>query len=264
MIYVAMVGDMSTLAYNRMNDDYNFPGYPTIEIDGGWRNIVGGYSDESMYTDLMDDCAVRPVFEGLNMIVAIDWVAANTVRTRIRVANGIPANTKPAEPDAPVAPEVGLPNVAVEIEMATSDPDADQIYYQVDWGEGSKVPDDWEGPFPSSETTILSHTYQTEAAYDIIVRVKDEWDATTGWSPPATVMIGCCESIGDINNDGVGPNIEDLVFLVLYMFQDGDVPECLDHANINGDEEEQPNIEDLVYLVMYMFQDGPALPTCPY
>ena len=76
---------------------------------------------------------------------------------------------------------------------------------------------------------------------------------------------GCCDGIrGDVNFDGnPGINIEDLVYLVLYMFQDGPVPECWDEANINGDGLDQINIEDLVHLVLYMFQDGPDPALCP-
>ncbi|HOP06293.1 MAG TPA: T9SS type A sorting domain-containing protein [candidate division Zixibacteria bacterium] len=65
---------------------------------------------------------------------------------------------------------------------------------------------------------------------------------------------------GDINGDGVGPDISDLVCLVSYMFQ-GDMPPCvMAAADCNGNGS-GPDIADLVYLVNYMFQGGPA-PRC--
>jgi len=66
---------------------------------------------------------------------------------------------------------------------------------------------------------------------------------------------------GDVNNNQVGPDIEDLVYLVGYMFQDGPAPEIIESTDVNGDLA-GPDIADLVYLVEYMFQEGPAL-NCP-
>jgi len=63
---------------------------------------------------------------------------------------------------------------------------------------------------------------------------------------------------GDVNGDAVGPNIEDLVYLVHYMFQEGPEPIDLAVCDVNGNGV-GPDIEDLVYLVEYMFQEGAEL-----
>ena len=65
----------------------------------------------------------------------------------------------------------------------------------------------------------------------------------------------------DIDNGGDGPNMEDVVYLVTYMFSYGPVPECIEHCDIDGSGED-PNIADLVYLVNYMFNGGPAPAEC--
>jgi len=66
---------------------------------------------------------------------------------------------------------------------------------------------------------------------------------------------------GDADNDGIGPNIADLVYLVLYMFQDGPPPEIFLSVDVDGNGT-GPDIADLVYLAMYMFQEGDPL-NCP-
>ncbi len=66
---------------------------------------------------------------------------------------------------------------------------------------------------------------------------------------------------GDADNDGVGPNIADLIYLVGFMFQDGPEPAHMESVDVNGNSV-GPDIEDLIYLVTFMFQDGPDL-TCP-
>ncbi|MCK4460592.1 MAG: hypothetical protein KAW46_02250, partial [candidate division Zixibacteria bacterium] len=65
---------------------------------------------------------------------------------------------------------------------------------------------------------------------------------------------------GDIDNDGEGPNIGDLIYLVDYMFNDGPAPMEMDAANVDGVN--GIDVGDLVHLVDYMFNEGPP-PTCP-
>ncbi|MFH1686334.1 MAG: hypothetical protein ABIE70_02280 [bacterium] len=80
--------------------------------------------------------------------------------------------------------------------------------------------------------------------------------------------VTCCLLRADINHDGVGPDIGDLVYLVNYMFNGGPPPPCNDpsfgymEADVNGDGV-GPDIGDLVYLVNYMFNGGPAPVPCP-
>lgn len=87
------------------------------------------------------------------------------------------------------------------------------------------------------------------------------WEETSGGG-------GCCVIRADINHDGGGPDISDLVYLVSYMFSGGPPPPCTslveyyDEADVNGDAT-GPDISDLVYVVTYMFSGGPAPVPCP-
>ena len=72
----------------------------------------------------------------------------------------------------------------------------------------------------------------------------------------------CCQIVGDVDHNGSGPDIADLVYLVTYMFQNGPEPPCMWEANMNGSVNPEPDITDLVYLVTYMFQNGPDLYPC--
>lgn len=62
---------------------------------------------------------------------------------------------------------------------------------------------------------------------------------------------------GDISGNGVGPDIEDLTYLVAYMFQEGPPPPQMGAADVDGTG--ALDIQDLIYLVEYMFNDGPDL-----
>ncbi len=62
---------------------------------------------------------------------------------------------------------------------------------------------------------------------------------------------------GDVNHDGNGPTIADLVYLVSYLFNNGPTPQVLQACNVNGIG--GITIADLTYLVAYLFNSGPPL-----
>ncbi len=69
-----------------------------------------------------------------------------------------------------------------------------------------------------------------------------------------------CEYIcGDMNGDGEGPDVEDLTYVVDYLFRGGDEPPNTEAADIDGEPE--ITVSDLSYLVDYIFRGGPE-PDC--
>ena len=76
----------------------------------------------------------------------------------------------------------------------------------------------------------------------------------------------CCELRGDIDDNGNGPDIADLVYMVTFMFGGGEIVPCPMEADIDGsntDPSGDSDIADLVYLVDFMFGGGPAPVPCP-
>ena len=79
----------------------------------------------------------------------------------------------------------------------------------------------------------------------------------------------CCIVRGDLDHNGSGPDITDLVYLVTYMFGGGPSPACEEpvgsgyfaEADFDGNGT-GPDITDLVYCVTYMFGGGPAPVPC--
>jgi hypothetical protein len=88
--------------------------------------------------------------------------------------------------------------------------------------------------------------------------------AVPTWTGPHCFTIAnCCQIRGDVDRNGTGPDIADLIYMVTYMFQDGPVPLCMAETDVDGIGGATPDITDLVYLVTYMFQGGPDLVPCP-
>jgi len=70
--------------------------------------------------------------------------------------------------------------------------------------------------------------------------------------------VGICTG-GDTDNDGIGPNVADLIYLVDYIFRGGPPPPIPASGDVDGDG--LVNVADLSYLVDYIFKGGPV-PEC--
>ena len=64
--------------------------------------------------------------------------------------------------------------------FTTTDPNGDDIYLYVDWGDGDE--EEWDGPHKSGEQVNISHRFQVKGNYSIRARARDVYDAEGGWS----------------------------------------------------------------------------------
>jgi len=66
----------------------------------------------------------------------------------------------------------GKKGVEYEYNFSAIDPDGDDIYYFIYWGD---MFPEWIGPFPSGEKITLNHTWISKAKYHLIVKAKDTY-----------------------------------------------------------------------------------------
>ena len=74
--YVSMVGDKNQNAYNRIKQDYNLYGYPTVWWDGGYKVDVGAGSTEgaeATFNSSINYCGSRDV-DDVNLSLDIEWL----------------------------------------------------------------------------------------------------------------------------------------------------------------------------------------------
>jgi len=88
------------------------------------------------------------------------------------------------DPDAPDAPTIDGPlsgKVGVEhnYTFVATDPNGDDVYYYITWGDGTY--EEWNGPYASGETVTLSHTWDKKDTYPIIARAKDTNELIGPW-----------------------------------------------------------------------------------
>jgi len=73
-------------------------------------------------------------------------------------------------------PKQGEP---INYTFKSTDPDGDNVYYYIDWGDGEF--EDWFGPFESGEEVTHSHTWSEQGTPTIKAKAKDIYDAESDW-----------------------------------------------------------------------------------
>jgi len=114
-------------------------------------------------------------------------------------------------------------------------------------------------PYGSSAITVRFDAADLETGeYTGQILVSSNDPDSPSWSLPVSLLVAAW-ICGDIDGNGSGPDIGDLVYLVDYMFSSGPPPPALESANVDGLGD--LDIADLVYLVDFMFSGG-AAPNC--
>lgn len=252
---------MVNTAYQRLDNDLNFAGYPSVFFDAGDTVMVGGTDVQSYFTSRIQSVGQRAVPD-LDYRIRMDHLGGSDYQLTVKIGNGVPSNFDPDGPPAPTGPSNAAIDEVVYFEGLSSDVDLDDLYYQFDWGDGNTS--EWFGPYANSVASLESHSYSSIGTFDIAVRVKDVWDATSDWSPTSSISVSCCKDIrGNVDNDpGDNIDIADLVYFVSYSFGNpaGPAPACFEEADV--DASGTHDIGDIVYLVSYSFAGGPAPLIC--
>lgn len=129
-------------------------------------------------TDDLYPCRVAG-FVHVNSGVAVDIAtkaAQITIRETIHYLSSINI-----PPDVPVltGPGNGTTGQEYKYTMKTGDADGDNIYYFVDWGDGTNT--GWFGPYDTDKEITANHVWDEDGSYSVKVKAKDIFDAESDW-----------------------------------------------------------------------------------
>jgi hypothetical protein len=96
-------------------------------------------------------------------------------------------NNPPHQPMKPEGPTEGQYDKDHAYKTITTDDEADEIYYQWDWGDGQKS--DWLGPYGSGVTCSAVHSWHLQGSYLIKVKSRDTWGFESDWSEELTIRM---------------------------------------------------------------------------
>ena len=254
--YAAMIVDINSVADNRMND-YNLYWLPTSYGDGGFEVRTGS----SGFTTMLANSESRAVND-VGLLVGVEWnEAIGGIDIELAYAHGTPVNTFITDMAAPAGDADALIGTTHDYTCAATDAEGDEFWYMYDWGDGTIS--DWLGPYNSVDDCIQSYSWNNLGTYSIKVKARDIWNYETPWSPVTEVNVFCCEVRGDVAIPGDGSVlVNDLVFLVNYIFKSGIPPTCLDEGDCAPPPDGNTLVNDLVWLVNYVFKSGSAPAPC--
>jgi hypothetical protein len=75
----------------------------------------------------------------------------------------------------------------LEFTFVTTDPGNSNLYYWVEWGDGSH--EDWFGPCASGAIATISHAWSDKGNYSITAKAKNILGFESGWSEPFAITI---------------------------------------------------------------------------
>ncbi len=88
------------------------------------------------------------------------------------------ANQPPAAPTI-TGPAKGTVKVATKYNFTTIDPEGDEVYYFIDWGDTMNT--SWIGPYASGQVVGQSHSWSKKGTYVIRAKAKDSHGLESDW-----------------------------------------------------------------------------------
>ena len=134
-----------------------------------------------------------------------------------------PTNTAPKQPNPPSGPDMGWIDTSYEFNFSVTDPEGDDIKYEIDWGNGTSTLTEYY----SSGTLVTSyHQWADEGTYDIKVRAQDEHGLWSNWSSEKVFNIILAPSPPNQPDMPIGPDLayvgQSLPFKFKTIDQNGD------------------------------------------
>jgi C1A family cysteine protease len=127
----------------------------------------------------------------------LDWNGAETITFRATDPGSLwdddtatfTVTTKANQPPNPptiTGPASGNVSTAYDYYFMAIDPDDDEVYFFMDWGDNTNS--SWIGPYPSGEQITKSHTWSTKATYTVKVKAKDIYGNESYWGTLEVTM----------------------------------------------------------------------------
>lgn len=181
--FIALIADKVEKAYDYLDKDYNLYGYPTAFFDGGKKVLVGGYDEESYYRTRIEGCGKTDIHE-MNLSISVVWKGDGVIDIAVTIINNEEMPNGAPNPPTISGPSSGKPNKKYSYTLTTTDPEGEQIWYWIDWGDGTNT--SWIGPFDSGVAITESHTWKSKENFTIKAKAKDSLNAESNW---ATLII---------------------------------------------------------------------------
>lgn len=161
--------------YGFINESLQFNGYASgglLPYIWEWDFGDGGTSDEQnsvyTYTSIGNYTVSLTVTDEIqNTFVDYTW----------SLIQGL--NSPPDQPNID-GPKSGKPDISYNYTFLATDPDEDEIWYHIGWGDKEIIY--IYGPYPSGEEFTLTYNWSEKGMFTISAKARDTFDAESNWS----------------------------------------------------------------------------------
>jgi hypothetical protein len=212
-LYIRCAGDFSSYWWMAAFDDVYIteiendpPNAPTIDgIANGRVNIEYDYyftatdpnEDELLYYIIWGDGDIEnwigPFDSGKEVKLSHTWleVGSYEIEAKVKDSFGVESDWSdvfevsmvaniPPNPPTINGPTSGEEDTLYTYTFLSEDPEDDDVYYEIDWGDGDTT--GWIGPFESNYVVTRGHIWDTKGSYIIKARSKDIFDDNSDWT----------------------------------------------------------------------------------
>ena len=103
------------------------------------------------------------------------------------VVSPVMAGPRPPFPPGINGPSEGGIGKEYEYTVMTTDPQGEDVYYWIDWGDETNT--SWIGPYASGEEVTKKHTWLGQGVFVIKGKAKNALDIESSWSEPINITI---------------------------------------------------------------------------
>lgn len=206
-VYLAVLGNddgyVDELAVARVGENQppNKPimtgptsGDPDIEYEYAIEITDPDEDDLSVWIDWGDETQgwLGPYPSGETLDIMHKWDEAGIFEVKVKTMDEKYEESSWSDPIivsignlVPENPEISGPNrgginTAIEFTFVSTDENNQDLYYYIDWGDGSV--EEWIGPTASGEEIKVSHTWTEEKGFAVKAKVKDTEDGESGFT----------------------------------------------------------------------------------
>ena len=104
----------------------------------------------------------------------------------------------PPNPPTITGPTTGNSGIEYNYSFSTTDPDGDDVYYWISWGDDTH--NGWQGPYPSGQNITVSHSWDNPGFYEVEAKAKDTYGAQSNWNKTLVeITVGVILKIDEIS-----------------------------------------------------------------
>jgi hypothetical protein len=123
----------------------------------------------------------------MNLSISVVWKGNGIIDIAVTIVNNeeLSNNNTPNTPTL-TGPRLGILNKKYNFTVSITDPDNEQVWYWIDWGDGTNT--SWKGPFVSGTSITESHIWKTKEKFTIKAKARDIHNAESDWVTLSVIM----------------------------------------------------------------------------